>query len=34
MLSAYADEYVKSAIVDGLKRRGMDIVTAQGARSP
>jgi hypothetical protein len=29
MLSAYADEHVKSAIVEGLKRRGMDIVTAQ-----
>ena len=29
MLPAYADEHVKSAIVHGLRRRGMDIVTAQ-----
>lgn len=29
MLSAYADEHVKAAIVEGLRRRGMDIVTAQ-----
>lgn len=29
MLSGYADENVKSAIVDGLRRRGMDVVTAQ-----
>jgi hypothetical protein len=29
MLSAYADENVKAAIVDGLRLRGMDLVTAQ-----
>jgi Domain of unknown function (DUF5615) len=29
MLPAYADENVKSAVVHGLRQRGMDIVTAQ-----
>lgn len=29
MLPGYADENVKAAVVDGLRRRGMDIVTAQ-----
>jgi hypothetical protein len=29
MLSGYADEHVKAAIVTGLRRRGMDVVTAQ-----
>jgi hypothetical protein len=29
MLSGYADEHVKSAIVAGLRQRGMDMVTAQ-----
>ena len=29
MLPSYADENVKAAVVDGLRRRGMDIVTAQ-----
>ena len=29
MLPAYADENVKSAIVDGLRRNGMNVVTAQ-----
>jgi hypothetical protein len=29
MLSGYADEHVKSAIVAGLLQRGMDVVTAQ-----
>jgi hypothetical protein len=29
MLSGYADEHVKSAIVEGLRQRGMDVVTAQ-----
>ncbi len=29
MLPAYADENVKSAIVEGLRRRGMEITTAQ-----
>lgn len=32
MLSAYADEHVKSGIVEALRRRGMDIVTAQERR--
>ena len=30
MLSGYADENVKAAIVQGLILRGMDVVTAQG----
>ena len=29
MLSGYVDENVKAAIVDGLRLRGMDLVTAQ-----
>jgi hypothetical protein len=29
VLPGYADEHVKSAIVEGLRRRGMDVVTAQ-----
>jgi predicted nuclease of predicted toxin-antitoxin system len=29
MLSGYADMHVKSAIVKGLRRRGMDVVTVQ-----
>lgn len=29
MLSGYADEHVKSAVVDGLRRHSMDVVTAQ-----
>lgn len=29
MLPGYADEQVKSAITIGLRRRGMDLVTAQ-----
>src|SRR5687767_3461150 len=29
MLSGYADEHVKWAITDGLRRRGMDVVTVQ-----
>src|SRR5688572_10023934 len=29
MLAGYADEHVKSAIVEGLRRRGMDVVTVQ-----
>ena len=29
MLPAYADENVKFAVVEGLRRRGMDVVTAQ-----
>ena len=29
MLFGLADEHVKDAIVEGLKRRGMDVVTAQ-----
>jgi hypothetical protein len=29
MLSAYVDENVKAAIVDGLRLRGIDLVTAQ-----
>jgi len=29
MLTGYADENVKAAIVAGLRRNGMDIVTAQ-----
>lgn len=29
MLSAYADECVDVAIIDGLRRRGMDVVTAR-----
>jgi hypothetical protein len=29
MLSGYADEHVKAAIVEGLRRRAMDLVTAQ-----
>jgi hypothetical protein len=29
MLTAYADEHVKAPIVEGLRRRGVDIVTAQ-----
>lgn len=29
MLPGYADVHVKSAIVVGLRRRGMDVVTAQ-----
>jgi hypothetical protein len=32
MLMADADEHVKSAIVEGLRRRGMDVVTAQERR--
>lgn len=28
MLSGFADEHVKAAIVDGLRLRGMDVVTA------
>lgn len=29
MLTDYANEHVKSAIVEGLRRRGMDIITVQ-----
>ena len=29
MLAGYADEHVKFAIVEGLRRRGMDVVTVQ-----
>ncbi len=29
MLSGFADEHVKAAIVEGLRLRGMDVVTAQ-----
>lgn len=29
MLTALADEHVKAGIVSGLRRRGMDVVTAQ-----
>ena len=29
MLAGLADEHVKSGIVEGLRRRGMDVVTAQ-----
>lgn len=29
MLSGYADEHVDFRIVEGLRRRGMDVVTAQ-----
>ena len=29
MLTGYADEHVKAAIVEGLRRNGMDVVTAQ-----
>jgi predicted nuclease of predicted toxin-antitoxin system len=29
MLSAYADEHVHAAIVNGLRLRGMDVVTVQ-----
>lgn len=29
MLAGYVDEHVKEAIVDGLRLRGMDVVTAQ-----
>lgn len=29
MLSGYADEHVWSALVEGLRRRGMDVVTVQ-----
>jgi hypothetical protein len=29
MLLGYADEHVKWGITDGLRRRGMDVVTAQ-----
>ena len=29
MLPAYADENLKAPIVEGLRRRGMDVVTAQ-----
>ena len=29
MLKAYADEHVQSAIVQALRRRGMDVVTVQ-----
>jgi predicted nuclease of predicted toxin-antitoxin system len=34
MLAALADEHVKAAIVSGLRRRGMDVLTVQeiGAR--
>lgn len=30
MLTGLADAHVKSGIVDGVRRQGMDIVTAQG----
>lgn len=29
MLSGFADEHVKAAIVEGLRLRDMDVVTAQ-----
>jgi Domain of unknown function (DUF5615) len=29
MLDGYADENVKAAVVDGVRLRGMDVVTAQ-----
>lgn len=29
MLRAYADEHVQSAVVDALRRRGMDVVTVR-----
>jgi hypothetical protein len=29
MLRGYADEHVKSAIVEGVRRHGMDVVTVQ-----
>jgi predicted nuclease of predicted toxin-antitoxin system len=29
MLTAFADEHVEAAIVDGLRKHGMDVVTAQ-----
>lgn len=29
MLKAYADEHVASAVVEALRRRGMDVVTVQ-----
>lgn len=29
MLRGYADEHVKTAIIHGLRHRGMDLVTAQ-----
>jgi hypothetical protein len=29
MLAGFADEHVKQQIVEGLRRRGMDVVTAQ-----
>ncbi len=29
MLSAYADENIKQGVIDGLRLRGMDLVTAE-----